>query len=162
VFRLLPYSDKLANGTIKIKTIQNGNIQSSNVDYTGLSWVQQLRIKGKLFNKTPEFISDNYLDGVREISQIQDQVINSYTLESSILPSYIVYMFLYDLFLLTRIFVTDYNLINEDVINCEKTYNNIELYPDEYNEPSGFSKRLSRLYSFQFVDKAQRIIKRNF
>lgn len=161
-YRLIPYSDLAANGTIRIKAIQNGNIESNQLDYTGLEWEQMIRIKGKFFGKTPSLESDRYLDGQRKLSQIQDQINNSYTLETRLLPSEVANKIIYDLFLSNRIFVTDYNILNEDVENCEKTYTDIEVYPEEFEEPSHFSRITRRLYSFKFTDKKQNILKRNF
>jgi len=161
-FRLATYSDRLADGTIRIKTIQNGNIQSSQVDYTGLNWEQNIRIKGKLFGKDPGLISDRFLNSQRSLRQIRDQIINTFTIETHLLPSNISNKIIYDLFLSNSIFVTDYNLINEDVEFCEKTYNEIELYPDEFEEPQHFNRITNRLYVFKFVDRLQNTVKDNF
>lgn len=161
-YRLVPFSDAIANGTIRLRTIQNGNIESLNLDYTGQNWQQTIRIRGKLFGKNPSLDSDRYLDGDRRLRQIQDQIINTYTIETRLLPFVIANKVIYDLFLSNRILVTDYNILNEDIEDCKKTYNEIELYPDEFEDPQHFHRITRRLYVFKFVDRLQNILKRNF
>jgi len=161
-YRVVQYSDGVADGTIRIKTIQNGNILSNPLNYTGLQWEQNIRIEGILFDKEPKLNVDNYIDGDRRLQQIQDQIINNFTIETRLLPADVSSKIIYDLFLSNRILVTDYNILNEDVINFEKTYNEIELYPEEIEKPTHFSKITTRLYVWKFVDKLQNTLKRNF
>lgn len=161
-YRLVAYSDAIADGTVRIRTTQNGNIESLNLDYTGLNWQQTIRIPGKLFGKTPTLESDRYVDAERRLRQIQDSIVNTYTLETRLLPDAIASKLIYDLFLSNRILVTDYNILNEDIVNCEKTYNDIELYPDEIEEPQHFNRITRRLYRFRLVDRIQNTLKRNF
>lgn len=162
IFRLMQYSDLAANNTIRIKTLQNGNIVSNPLNYTNLFWIQSIRICGKLYNRRPQFETDNYLDSQLKKQQIQDNIINRYTLETRLLPNNISNKIIYDLFLSNRIQVTDYNIWNEDVENCAKTYNEVELYPDEFADPPVFSKSTQRTYEFEFVEKNQNTRKRNF
>ncbi len=162
-YRVVPYSETVADRTIRIRTTQNGNIISNKLNYTGLEWEQNIRIEGILFDKEPKLNVENYIDGDRRLQQIQDQIINNYTIETlSPLPSEVAELIVYDLFLSNRILVTDYNIINEDVQNCEKTYINIELYPEEFDKPTHFNKITGRMYVWKFVDKQQDILKRNF
>ena len=161
-FRVSEYSDLAANGTVVISTVQNGNIESNPLDYTGLNWPQRIRIPGILYGKTPEFITDNYLDGDLRKTQIQDNIINTYTLETRQLDFSVANLLIYDLLLSNRILVTDYNILNEDVIRGAKTYNEVALYPEEIEEPKHFSRTTKRVYSFKFVDQLQNIRKRNY
>lgn len=160
-FKLMVYSELAANGTVLIKAFQNGNILSNPLNYTGLNWEQRLRLPGRFTGKRPDLVIDRYQDGELELKQIQDNILNSYTLDTKMIPFEIANLLIYDFLLANRILVTDYNLINEDVINCEKTYNEISVYPDEIAEPEPRSRTVKRNYSFTFVDKVQNIRKRN-
>lgn len=161
-YRCTEYSEFLADRTVRIRTIQNGNIESIGIDYTGLNWQQTIRISGKLFNKTPRLETDNYVDQNLKKQQIRDQIVNTYTLETYLLPSEVANKIIYDLFLSNRILVTDYWIWNEDLQSNEKTYNDVELYPEEFEEPRHFSRSTRRAYRFTFVDRIQNIRKSNF
>ena len=107
-------------------------------------------------------MSKNYLDSQLRKQQIQDSIVNEYSLETRLLPSSVANRVVYDMFLANRIFVTDYNLLNEDVQDCKKTYNDVELYPDEIEAPKFFSGITRRIYNFKFVEKQQNTRKRNY
>ena len=154
-FWLRKFDQDLANKTIKIETVQNGNIESSIIDYTGMNWDQSFRIKGKFFDPQDELIIDKYLDETRSLEQVQDQVKTVYTLETGLIPSEIGKALTRDNLLANRTFITDYNLFNYE------RYERLALYVEEIIDQKYFEKQTQALFTITFTDKKQNILKRN-
>lgn len=154
-FKLEPYRESQANGTIRIDAVQNGNIIGNTFDYTGLNWRQTYRIGGKFGNEQPALQIDKYQDEVFKDQQIQDQVLLEYTLETLQLPSVIADKLTKDSILANTFEITDYNVINKGV-----RYRRISLYPSDIDSPTqqGFTQN----YNIIFTPKKQDLIKRNF
>lgn len=158
-FRLMPYSDALANGTVRVETIQTGNIISSDIDYTDLldnGWYQSFRMRGFFGFKTPRLEIDNYLDRNYELRQIQDKIVNEWILETEFIPSIISNQLTQDNMLANQIFITDYNIQNHEI------YRSIQVYPSEFEEVvhPQFNKNVR--YRIKFTDKFDNVRKRNF
>jgi hypothetical protein len=156
IYECCEYTDALADGTVRIETYQNGYIMSSNIDYTGMNWYQSYRIEGFFGYKKPTFETDNYQNSARDITQIQDKLINLYTLETKMLPSNLMNAITYDGLLANRILITDHNLCNFE------RYKRLEVYPDSIDDFTTFQFNVNALGTFKFTDKKQNIIKRNF
>lgn len=127
-YQLMAWNEIAADGTVRIESWQNGSIQSNPIDFTGLNWYSQYRIKGDFGNRQPEFITDNYLDSQRNIRQIQDQIQDTYKLELLNLSMEEKELILYRDFLANRLRFTDYNISNED------KYRPIEAYPESIED----------------------------
>ena len=155
-FLLKGYSDLAANGTVVIDTVQNGNIMSSKFDYTELLWEQSYRINGKFGGKTPILTTDTYETESYERKQIQDSVINEWTLETKLLPNLISNVINYDNILANSIFITDYNIMNEEI------FRNIPVYPQEISKSNSFSGNTDRKFTYTFIDRTDDNRKRNF
>ena len=154
-FKLEPYSDIRANGTVRIETYQNGNIIGSPFDFTGLNIYQSHRIKGDL--KVEESLEiENYQTQNYKLSQIQDQVVNEWTLNTKLLPSLITKDLIYNNLLANQLQVTDYNINNHEI------YRRVELYPTEIPEAKSFGNNPNKKYIIKFTDKTPDNIKRNF
>lgn len=156
-YLLRPFSEGLANDTVKITTFSQGIIEGG-TDYTGseVDWEQSIRVRGKFGNPQPTFETDNYLDTTRRVQQIQDQITTDYDLEIESVPSEIAKPLIYDKLLANRIYITDYNLFNFD------KYENLEVYPSEITEFKTFAVNVNAVIKIRFADKRQNIIKRNF
>lgn len=156
-FRLLPYSDFAANGTVKIESYQSGNIISNAFDYTDLivgGWYSSYRISGIFGFKTPVLESDSYLTSDYVKSQIQDKIKTEYTLRSKLLSPETVDNIVFDAMLANDILVTDYNLNN-------RTLNKVSVYPTGF-EPTHLPQNNNEVYQIVFEAKTQNHIKRNF
>lgn len=149
------YSDKLADKTFRIETVQNGNIESSVLDYTGIEWPQSFRIYGKFGSKDPELIVDKYPDSERTQKQIQDEIRNLYTLATSKIPAEIGNALIYDNLLANSIFISDYNIWNYEV------YRGVTLYPEEIVQTDYSSETRMAMFTITLSDKKQNILKRN-
>lgn len=153
-FRLQPYTEIVANRTVKIESVHNGCIEGG-VDYTGMNWLRSIRIPGKFGNKVPRIEVDNYVSTNRKVLQIQDQIINEYTLFTKRVPESVLNPLVQDKILANNIFITDYNLDNfEDIRQLEVVA--IEITDTIYNGGSRKAK-----YNIKFEEKLQNIIKRN-
>jgi len=152
-FKLEPFREAQANGTIKIESVQNGNIIGSEFDYTDLNWQQSIRIKGKFGNKQRNLEIDKYQDEVFKDRQIQDQVVIEYDLETFLLPTNIDNSLTEDRLLANSFTITDYNIINE------ARYRDVEVYPSSIESPTqiGFGK----IYLIKFTERTPDKIKRN-
>jgi len=153
-FRLQPYSEIKANRTVKIESVHNGCIQGG-VDYTGMNWLKSIRIPGKFGNLVPRMEVDNYVSTNRKIIQIQDQIINEYTLSTRRVPEAVLVPLVQDKILANQIFITDYNLDAFQDIR-QKEVVALEITDTVYNSGSKKAK-----YNIRFEEKLQNIIKRN-
>ena len=158
-FFLSEYSDQAADKTIRIETYQNGNILSSQFDYTDLlpdGWYNSYRISGRLNTPDPKKETDNYLTQDYELKQIQDQIINEWELTTELLPSEITNNLLYEDMLANTFEVTDYSIFAHEI------YRRVSLYPTEIEKVGEYTKNPNRAYKITLLDKEPNIIKRNF
>lgn len=153
-FHVIEYVPERADGTVKIETYQNGSILSG-FDYTGIGWPQSLRIDGKFGNKTPTYVTDNFIDTRRKVHQITAEIENVYTLETHLLPGYISDYLNEDAMLSNIILITDYNLLNQ------KIYRKFPVYLSEIKDVNNqvLSTKSNYVYEFKEVDKNN--LKRN-
>lgn len=155
---LQPYSDRAADGTVRIETYNTGTILSSLFDYTDLlsgGWYQSFRIRGKLLPKVPKLVTDNYYDQDYNLRQIQDKITDEYTLDLSLVPIEIADKLIYDNLLANRILVSDYNIYNEDVKR------QVELYPIEIDKKV-YTFNIWARFTIKFTTVIDNIIKNNF
>ena len=158
-FRLLPYSDIAADGTVRIECYNTGNILSSQFNYTDLiqgGWYQSLRILGFFGLKEPALNVDNYRNQEYKLRQIQDSIQNTFTLETNLIPALISNIITQDNILANEIYITDYNILNPEL------YRRISLYPSEISDATTFAKNRNQKFIIKFTDKIDNIIKSNF
>lgn len=153
-FQLVPFDTELADGTIRIETIQDGNIIRSQFDYTGLEWPQSFRTNGFFGDLQREFETDQYENQNRKRKQIQDRIIHNYDLRIDFIPSLISKQIMDDQLLANVIKVTDYNILNDDI------YREIELYPASI-ETTNYETNTQSKYLIKFTDKVNDLLKRN-
>ena len=153
-FEVVEYNPLRADRSVRLEWYQSGVIMSG-FDYSGIGWYQSLRIDGFFGKKTPELNIDNYQDKDRRVKQIQTKIINSYTLTTHLLPSYIGDLLNEDSILANDIYITDYNLLNS------KLYRRFNVYVSDIKnvEHHNFSKRTN--YIYEFKGKKDNVIKRN-
>jgi hypothetical protein len=154
IYDLKPYDPEYADGTVRIETVRDGCIEGG-IDYTGLEWLTQVRIPGKFGFKTPRLERDFYETNTRKVAQIQDKVISTYELRTSLLPSFISDALIEDGFMASSIFITDYNLISARDIR------QLEVVATEYSEATEYYVSRKSKYVIQFEEKTQNLIKRN-
>lgn len=153
-FQLTPYSEENADGTVKLETVHNGCMENG-IDYGTIGWTRSIRIPAFFGNKVQRLETDNYFDTQNNKTQIRDQIVNEYTLETERLPSTVMTPLIEDKLLANQIFITDYNLFNfEDTRQLQVVA--IEIAEQNYS-----SKSRKASFKIVFEDKLQNIIKRN-
>ncbi len=151
-YDLLKFSQTLADGTVRIETVNSGRIESGN-DYDDLSWKRSVRIAGFFGRESPTLSIDNYQDGDRTIKQIQDKIENEYTLETELIPNQIFKAIMFNDMLANKIIVSDYNLRNTN-------YKGVEVSPRSVAS-NYYEKNPNGSYEITFTDRVQNIVKRN-
>jgi len=145
----------IAKGTVKIECVQNGYIESEDIDWTGINWYQSVRVFGKLTKGIPKLAQDNYLNSARNVVQIQDQIIDNYELELKPLPASIANFITYNNTLANTMLVSDYNPNSE-------VYNRLDLAITEIAEYKSWALQPNVRTTFKLADRVQNKIKRNF
>lgn len=153
-FMLMPYGEVSADETVKIETVHNGCVESG-IDYGSTGWIRSIRIPAIFGNKVQRLETDNYFDTNNNKTQIRDQIVNEYTLETKRLPSTVMTPLIEDKLLANQIFITDYNLFNFDDIR------QLEVVAIEIGEQNYSSKSRKASFKISFEQKLQNIIKRN-
>ena len=158
-FKLLPYSDEIAHNTVRIETIQKGNILRSEFDYTDIlesGWYSSIRIPGKFGSRTPTLVTDKILNQSYEEVQIQDSIEDEWKLITELIPLEVINTIIYDGLLSNSILITGYDVYNEE------SYIQKSLYPKEITETKHYSRQKKRKYIITYSDKKPDIIKRNY
>ncbi len=158
-FYLNTFSEEDAIDTIKMVTVQNGNIISSEFDYTNLidgGWKSYRRLRGNFGKFTGTLERDEYQDASRRVTQIQDKMINEYTLTLKRMSEKVLFNIFNENLLANEIYITDYNLIE-----ISKEYINYAVVPEGSD---GFNYSSNGLGDVQikFRDRTQNSIKRNY
>jgi hypothetical protein len=153
-FYVLEYTPERANGTVRIETYQNGSIMNG-YDYTGIGWYQSLRISGKFGNKNPKIIQDNYQSSDRSIRTIQSKTEYTYSLVTHLIPAYISNYLNDDAIHSNEIYITDYNLLNQEL------YRRLPVYVSDI--PKVVNHNLSRNsnYVYELKPRQDNTIKLN-
>lgn len=152
VFRLLPYQDLFANGTVRLDFTLNRNNQRSFFDFTDLNWFQSLRIQGKFITDIPEFEVTNYEDRDRNQEPIKAQTNPFYILETNFFPAILGKYLVNEGIHADSIICTDYNALNfENILELSLFPSSIEDFKPSYNGPTG-------LYRIKFSETANNII----
>ncbi len=85
------FSDVLADGTVRLKTI-NSNCTQNGIDYTGMLWPRSLRIAGDLVPVAPDLELTESLDSLRRPVQIQAATRDKWQLRTNLIPGSIYEM----------------------------------------------------------------------
>jgi len=154
-FNLFTFNDELAHDSVRIETVQNGNIIGSEFDFTDLDWYGSVRMPGKFGNPTPIYETDSYVTEQRVKRQIQDKMSREWELNTKLINYEVANVFLYNKLLANQILITDYNIFAESV------WRRISVRPSEVDKPKIIG-RPERYYTVKFVDERDKYIKRNF
>jgi hypothetical protein len=154
LYRCAPYSDLVADGTVKIVTTNEGIIDGG-VDYDGMSWNRSVRFEGKFGLPSFSLETTDYEDNSRNWNQNQDKISITYSLSTDILPSSVSNQLVLNDSLANQILIYDYNLANTEV------FNGVEVRPVSIEEPEYFEQNPNGAYSFTFKPVGNKPVKRN-
>lgn len=82
IFHAMPYSDEIANGTVRLKTTNTGNTQNG-VDYSGMEWPRSARLFVETTPHLPTIESTSVLDSERRSIPIQEVSQERYSFSTS-------------------------------------------------------------------------------
>ena len=157
-FRTMPYSDLSADKTVVLEWTQTGNIIRG-FDYGQFQdggWNQRVRFSGEFFRETPESEIDEYLDSNYNRLQIQDKVVNRYSLQTKLIPNSIYLSLSQDAALANKIKVTDFNILNNEI------YRRLPLRFAGFEDLSRFAFNRNYTLKLNFNDQFDDVRKRNF
>jgi hypothetical protein len=157
-FRLSIWSELSANRTVKIQSIQNGNILRSEFDYTDLlngGWNQFIRLNGTFGKNKPTLESDVFLNTNYEKIQNQDETINEYELKVENIPEEILNRLTNDNILGNQIIVSDYDLM------ASNKYVELPVYVDSISDSTPLANGRMNI-TLLCKDRIQDVRKRNF
>lgn len=154
MYRLYPFTEEKANKTVKFEFIQNG-LKENGLDYTGLNFSYQFRIRGTFGNKQVIFETDTYLNSRREVKQIQDKTRFSYQFNSRFVDATVLNS-IWDIGLnANKILITDYSLI------VPERFENVSVVASDSPEITYFNNNTFVTVNIPFEDKVQDNVKRN-
>lgn len=112
-FNLMKFTEKSANGTIKIETRQSGLIHNG-LNYGSTVWIQETRLPGSLQWSTNndevdtlELNNDN-----RSLYQVKDQVLPEYIIHVHLVSARQIMRVIFDYLFANQVLVSDYNVYN--------------------------------------------------
>lgn len=158
-YKLLEYSDELANGTVRIESYQKGDILNTDIIYTDLisgGWYNSVRFDGRLLNKAPNLVTDNYYNQSNELVQIQDRVDYDWVLESELINVQLSDLLIENMLLANKIVVSDFNVYSEAQIK------NLEIYFAGIQEKKSFTHNTDSIYKLKLKNRKDNIIKSNY
>lgn len=155
-FTLNEYTQDRANGTFRIQSVQNGYLRHRDFDFTGLNWLDGLRIRGFFGNRQAEYEQENVLYANRDSKQIRSELINTYVCQTMHIPDCITDQVIEYHNFANTLYFTDYNLNNH-----KKTYVQKEVVFDsmesiEYKDVTHFAP-----LELKYKDKKQNYVKTN-
>jgi len=179
VFRLMPYTDKAANGTVRIYSKNKGELHHGN-DYSNIQlnysqltpdteriyFEQQTRLPGRFYFKSNEVENDHLVLNNSNLStyQVKDQLRPTYQLDLHLLSSIQVMPVVFDDLFGSEIYVTDYNVYNHvvDPRNYQANqYVNLPVRREGMNLNNPSATSIRKTYSFDMAYEYDNIYKTN-
>ncbi len=152
-YNLKTYSPELADNTIWIEWIQNGEIIDG-FDYTDINWYQAVRLPGFFGERQTEFEEELWKDINYTNFQIRNELTYNYKCEIGVIPCCIGNI-LDNLLQANTIQVTDYNIKNCDYGILQKRVKLTEINDTKYDN------NRQAVYNLTFSDRKDNHIKIN-
>jgi hypothetical protein len=111
-FNLKTYSEQRASGTFRIQSIMNGYLRNPDFDYSGLNWLDGLRVEGFFGNRQAEYEEERIIYRNRQVKQLRSELLNKYTCQTLHIPSCITDSIIEYHNFANVILFTDYNARN--------------------------------------------------
>lgn len=153
-FNLKAFTAELADNTIWIEWIQNGDIIDG-LDYTGIEWYQAIRLPGFFGNKQTDFEEEVWKDTNYETFQLKNELKFEIPCEIGPIPS-CAGSFIPNLLQANIIQITDYNVFNFDYFFQQRVVKLSDIGDTDY----GKRNRLA-VYNLTFTDRKENHIKIN-
>lgn len=156
-FRLNTFDILEANNTVKIETLQNGNIANNQFDFTGLlpgGWPTSIRLFGSFGNMRPELERDIFQDSSYREVQNRDKVNRQYKLNANLVPESVYNRLATVDLLANEVFITSYDVLQE------LKYEKYPVVPEGFSEPR-YDNLGNTHFEIDFSDRQKNIIKTN-
>ena len=153
-YRLYPFTEVLANETVKFEFVQNG-VKENGLDYTGLNFSYQFRLNGSFGNKQVIFETDTFLTGSRKVTQIQDKTRFSYEFTSSLVDATVLNSIWEIGINANDTLVTDYGLF------ASERFTKVSVVTSDSPEISHYKNNPLNSVKITFEDRVQNNVKRN-
>lgn len=156
-FRLNTFDILAVNRTVKLETIQNGNFENSEFDFTELlpgGWPTSIRLPGTFGNMQPTIERDVYEDPSYRDVQNRDFVVREYKLNADFVPDIIQNRISTQDALGNQIFITSYDVLQG--IEYQKYPLVVESFGDVRYDGLG-----NTYFEITLSDRQKNIIKTN-
>ena len=139
-FKLNEYSQTKANGTFRIQSIMNRYLEHIDFDFTGLNWVDGLRVDGFFGNRQSEYEDEYIIFSNRNSMRNKTEMINNYSCQTMLIPDCITDQIIEYHNFSNKLLITDYNLNNhkKTYVQKEVVFNTMETI--EYNSATNFAR----------------------
>lgn len=156
-FKVMQFDERIAWRTVKIESLHENNIVSSEFDYKGLiegGWYESIRLNGK-FKLSAELQEDVYLNSLYQQQQNKETTTVTYEVELYHLDESILYTRL-----IGQDLMANYSKLSGYDIMSSQEYRNIEVKFSSYNS---LDKLENGMYNatLNFTDYVANKIKRN-
>ena len=155
-FVLSEYTQEKADGTFRVQSVQNGYLQHIDFDFSGLNWVDGLRIRGFFGNRQAEYEQENVLYANRDSKQIRSELINTYVCQTMHIPDCITDQIIEYHNFANELLFTDYNLNNHKKTYVQKSVVFDSIESIEYKDISTFAP-----LQLKYKDSKQNYLKTN-
>lgn len=156
-FRLNYFDIITANHTVKIETYQDGNLENSEFNFSGLlpdGWYSALRLTGDFGKMQPTIERDVYQDTSNREVQNRDVVNREYKLDAFYVPETIYERLTIRDLLANQIYISSYDVLQD------KKYERYAVVPDAYDEVR-YDDLGNTHFTITFSDRQKNIIKTN-
>ena len=155
-FVLSEYTQEKADGTFRVQSIQNGYLQHVDFDFSGLNWVDGLRVRGFFGNRQAEYEQENVLFANRDSKQIRSELINTYVCQTMHIPDCITDQIIEYHNFANELLFTDYNLNNHKKTYVQKSVVFDSMESIDYKDVSTFAP-----LQLKYKDSKQNYLKTN-
>lgn len=155
IFHLIQFGLHEANGTVRVDSYMNSNVERSEFNFIGMDWFKSKRVRGEFRRLEPKIEIENYADTLRTMHRIQDSIVDEYELQTSLMTGDISDDLIYQHLLGDRVIVTAYQIISP------REYIGVKLYPSKIQKPDEFAST-KEVYTITFTDKQPNIIARRY
>ena len=139
-FKLNEYSQTKANGTFRIQSIMNRYLEHIDFDFTGLNWVDGIRVDGFFGNRQSEYEDEYIIFSNRNSMRNKTEMINNYSCQTMLIPDCVTDQIIEYHNFSNKLLITDYNLNNhkKTYVQKEVVFNTMETI--EYNSATNFAR----------------------
>ncbi len=155
-YRVMQYSSYAADGSVRIDTIMNSNIEASEFNYIGLNWFQSVRLPGRVSEIDPDETFDSYLTTVRDRNGFQMQTVPNYSVDSKLISGDMFRFLSRNNVLTDQIFISDYNQCNAFDFKEEP------VFPKPETKITNFEDNANVVVSLKFTRKRENYLGRKF